>query len=302
VTASIWTKEEDVSDVLPNTQGVAEVDKKVAIQKVANRLGTTWQKAKTCSGKASLLIRFGGKYSPFKGKQRSDCSREAAYVAVHEFCHCNESSNLDTESYQFVKVKHQYSGEVETHPFRVWHELTLKDRYKTFLESSAFKKFKEEHPSWDIGKEVFRQLICKCVRGPGPQSCVDLHMSQLKHYMSAFDKAMKNNPVIKGGLTRVMIVSVTNLKGMPAVTMMQKRLHPSCGRHIYRDGQSTISKRPAAHARRSQCFAMRLVEKNLHHECFVGGVHISLYSNSKMTRLHLLLRLVKPPGSRFFHL
>jgi hypothetical protein len=149
VTASVWTKEDTV----------AEDDKKVAIQKVANRLGTNWQKVKSCSGQASLLIRSGEKYSPYQRKKRSDCSREAANVAVQEFC-----SNIDTESNRSVKVKHKYAGKVETHPFRVWLELTLKDRYTTFLESSAFKKFKGEYPKWNIGKEVFRQLISNYVR------------------------------------------------------------------------------------------------------------------------------------------
>jgi hypothetical protein len=194
VTASVWTKEKDVSDALPNTQGE---DDKVSIQNVAIRLGTNWRKANACSLRASQFLRSGEKYCPSKNKQRSDCSREAAYIAVHEFCHCNESSNLDTESYQFVKVKHQYSDEVETHPFRVWHDLTLKDRYTTFENSSAFKKFKAENPTWTIGKEVFRQLICKCVRDPGPQSCVDLHMSRLKYYMTALELAMRSNPAIK---------------------------------------------------------------------------------------------------------
>jgi hypothetical protein len=193
VTASVWTKEKEVSDAQPDTQG----EEKVVVQKVAERLGTNWRKVNACSEKASLLIGSGQNYIPFKRKRRSDYAREAAYAAITEFCHCNDSSNLDTESYQFVKVKHQYSGEVESHPFRVWHDLTLKDRYKTFRKSSAFAKFKAEHPDWNICKEVFRQLICKCVRAPGPQSCVDLHMSQLKHYMSALERAMRNNPVIK---------------------------------------------------------------------------------------------------------
>ena len=145
-----------------------EVDEKVVIQKVANRLGMSWKKVSSCSGTASLLIHSGEKYSPFKRKQRSDCSREAAYAAVHEFCHCNESSNLDTESYQFVKIKQKYSGEVGTHPFRVWHDLSLRDRYKSFQKSSACSKFKVENPKRNIGKEVFRQLICRCVRPPPP--------------------------------------------------------------------------------------------------------------------------------------
>jgi hypothetical protein len=197
VTASVWTKEEDKSDTLPNIQEVVTEDDSVSIRKVSNRLGVPWKKVKACSARASHFIRVDEKYCPYKNIQRSDCSREAAYNAIQEFCHCNESSNLDTESYCSIKVKDPYSGEVEPHPFRVWHEMTLKDRYNGFLDSSVFRKFKEAYPQWSIGREVFRQLMCKCVRNPGPQSCVDLHMSQLKHYMSALDQAMRSNPAIK---------------------------------------------------------------------------------------------------------
>jgi hypothetical protein len=63
-----------------------------------------------------------------------------------------------------VQVKDPYSGEVATHPYRVWLEPTLKARYETFLESSAYKKFKDENPKAGLSKTVFRQCICKCVR------------------------------------------------------------------------------------------------------------------------------------------
>ena len=80
-------------------------------------------------------------------------------MAVHEFCHSEEGSNVDTDSYRVMKLVNVNTSKIDGHPLRVWHEMTLDCRFHAFKESNVYKEFRKTHPKADIGKEVFRLSI-----------------------------------------------------------------------------------------------------------------------------------------------
>ena len=105
---------------------------------------------------------------------RSDCYRDAARACIHEFCHSEEASNVDTESYRVYKIQDRDTNQMENHPARVWNESTMNRRYQSFLESSSYQRFQDQSlgKMRTISREVFRQQeVCECVRDPSPQSC-----------------------------------------------------------------------------------------------------------------------------------
>ena len=83
-------------------------------------------------------------FAPKTRKQRSDCYRDAARACIHDFCHSEEGSNVDTESYRVYKIKDPDTGEVENHPARVWNETSNAKRYQSFTESSMYKEFQDK--------------------------------------------------------------------------------------------------------------------------------------------------------------
>jgi hypothetical protein len=148
------------------------------------------------------MISSGQHSLPSERRKRKYSVKEPAEAAVNEWCHSNESSNLDTDSYRVVKVKDDATtGITEAHPFRVWRESNLETQYKS-LESTVYVTFQQTYIDKTIGKEMFRLSLCKCVGNPGPQSCVDLHSSQLNHYIRAIHKATTSNTVVKSLLEK----------------------------------------------------------------------------------------------------
>ena len=135
-------------------------------------------------------------FAPKMRRIRSDCYRDAARACIHEFCHSEEASNVDTESYRVYKIRDPDTNETENHPARVWNESTMNKRYQSFRESSVYQRFQDQSlgKMRTISREVFRQEVCECVRDPSPQSCVDLRTSALGEYMKGIHKACINNP------------------------------------------------------------------------------------------------------------
>jgi hypothetical protein len=88
-------------------------------------------------------------------------------AAVNKWCHSNENSSLDTDLNKCVKVKDAATGKVESHPLRVWHEVSSNlTRHTSFIESTIYTAFQEANKGAAIGKERFRLSVCKCVRNP----------------------------------------------------------------------------------------------------------------------------------------
>jgi hypothetical protein len=90
-----------------------------------------------------------------------DCIFDVAQACVVAYCHSEEGSRVDTESKRVYKVKNPNTGKVESHPARVWNEVTLEQQHNAFLKSSIYKKFKEMYGA--IGQDRFRTFVCPCV-------------------------------------------------------------------------------------------------------------------------------------------
>lgn len=192
-------EEQDALDavLVASTFTLTDNDPKSA---VAKQLGARPNSILEAFARAKTMIASRLPYARKERKQRSDCYRDAARACIHDFCHSEEGSNVDTESYRVYKIKDPDTGEVSNHPARVWNETTMAKRYQSFLESEMYKIFKETSlgdKTRTISREVFRQEVCECVRDPSPQSCVDLRMSALSEYMKGIRKACINNPAIK---------------------------------------------------------------------------------------------------------
>jgi hypothetical protein len=163
--------------------------KSLKLKPVANRLGVARQTLlKRQKGAVRMLESTSmTSYKHPVRKQRSDCIRDDATVAVLLFCHSEESSNLDTNSFKFISVLNTLTGVKDIHPLRVWHHLTVEEQLDTFHQSRAYSKFQEKNPGRTIGKDIFRDSICNCVKLPGSESCVDIYLSSVKYYMKALN-------------------------------------------------------------------------------------------------------------------
>ena len=151
-----------------------ELDYSTSKSRVASALGLNRDAISKAYERAQEMISNRLPFIPKVRKTRSDCYRDAARACIHKFCHLEEASNVDTESYRVY-------NETENHPARVWNESTMNKRYQSFRESSVYQRFQDQSlgKMRTISREVFRQEVCECIRDPSPQSCVDLRTSAL---------------------------------------------------------------------------------------------------------------------------
>ena len=169
------------------TAAAFTADKSFKITPLADRLKVGWHALASSHKRAKTLIQMSQSYSHPKRKEREDCTRDDAKAAILEFCHSEEASNLDTNSFKYITVVNALTGVQEPHPLRVWHYLTVEEQLKTFLTSRAYQKFQEKNTGKTIGKHIFRDSVCNCVKLPGSDSCVDIYMSTVKYYMKALN-------------------------------------------------------------------------------------------------------------------
>jgi hypothetical protein len=69
-----------------------------------------------CHDLVKQMITNNQPYQHTPRKERSDCTQEAAALAVNKFCHSEQSSNLDTAAYRFVQVLDANMGKETTPP------------------------------------------------------------------------------------------------------------------------------------------------------------------------------------------
>lgn len=167
---------------------------------IAKHFDTTTDIIEAYRAWAETIRHSGNLFAPKVRKTREDCILEDARRAIHEFCHSDEGSRLDTNSYRVYKLPWlDKGGEVGSHQQKIWHEKYMTNHYKDFAKSNAYAKFRrqqQENGQRDtISETVFRNNVCKCVRDPSPESCVDLLMSGLSEYMKAITKAVTRNKV-----------------------------------------------------------------------------------------------------------
>jgi hypothetical protein len=142
--------------------------KKVSLFQIADSFGVSRQTVDKCKERGAEMQATGAACKPAARQQRLDCIRAAAKIAVHELCHSNEGSNVDTESYRIMKLMNVNTNKIDGHPLRVWYKMTNKIRFNASKESNVYKEFRDTHDQVEIGEEVFRLTVCPCVRNPGP--------------------------------------------------------------------------------------------------------------------------------------
>jgi hypothetical protein len=68
-------------------------------EKIAKRVGMGKGAVQSCKKRSIDMILSGHHFLPSERKKRKDSVKKPAEAAVNEWCHSNESSNLDTDSY-----------------------------------------------------------------------------------------------------------------------------------------------------------------------------------------------------------
>ncbi len=141
-------------------------------------------------------------FEPYQRATRKDCYRELTRELVNEYCHTDSEGGVrvDTESNRVFKIVDQETGEVEKHPMRVWNDVSWKQRHKSFQQSDMYQNHLVQNPGKTIGLTSFMANVCKYVRSPCPQSCVDVRTSQLYEYQKALRDAAQTNPVLSDNL------------------------------------------------------------------------------------------------------
>ena len=79
----------------------------------------------------------------YQHKKRKLVSKHVPHLqhkCVLEFCHSNEASHIDRNSYRIVEVSLQNGG-IEKHVGRVWSVLTIDEQLKLFKQSKTVSTY-----------------------------------------------------------------------------------------------------------------------------------------------------------------
>ena len=111
---------------------------------------------------------------------------------VDAFCHCDDSSSIDSNSRKVVIV-----GD-DKHAARVWRVKTVNEQYAMFLNSTTLDNYKNTYSAFRTPScSFFFEARCKCVSVPVMQSCLDITTSAVIHYMRVIDKYIRNNQEVR---------------------------------------------------------------------------------------------------------
>jgi hypothetical protein len=129
---------------------------------------------------------------------------------IREFCHSDEATRIDSHTKRIVEVpsleEDNIFGDgtiIEKHPGRVWEVSTVDEQYKMFCESRTLDAYTHAYgnhfhvPS----RSFFYENRCPCVKPAKIQSCVDIIVSGMSHYMCALNKFINQNKELKRTLT-----------------------------------------------------------------------------------------------------
>ena len=139
------------------------------------------------------------KYKHLKRKVKEKHATMMMKKCVQEFCHSDEASRIDSNSHRIVDVRLP-NGDVEKHVGRVWSVLTVNEQHQLFKQSrtvSNYKFFYEDDGFCTPSRSFFQKHKCPCVRRPTTQSCVDIIVSSMQHYMRAIESFLRANRAFK---------------------------------------------------------------------------------------------------------
>jgi hypothetical protein len=80
-------------------------ENKVSLFQIADYFGVSRPLVNTFKARGVEMRVTSAAFKPAERQQRSDCIRAAAKMTVHESCHSEEGSNVETESYEYRIMK-----------------------------------------------------------------------------------------------------------------------------------------------------------------------------------------------------
>ena len=135
---------------------------------LSTRLGvSSGLMAKSLEWSRSMHEEAGKQFEPKVQKKRKDCYREAATVAIREFCHTNEAARVDgrVKKAKLFQVPDPHDPSIIREcPRRIWREARLHKRFELFTKSEAYARFQQDNDNKTISMTLFRDGICPCVR------------------------------------------------------------------------------------------------------------------------------------------
>ena len=189
---SCKTKEDDIKKVnAVLTAACTNADPSYSISLLSSTLGVNWKRMNT--------VYHGGYSLGDEKKVRSDCVVSIARECVHDFCHSDLYSRVDSK-YGITEVLNHLTGQKVGHQRRVWELLTIDDKYDSFKSSEIMKEYQCRHPNLTIGRTRFAEYICKCTRNPTEESCVDVILTSVSEKMRAMGNVLdtKRSLIIDG--------------------------------------------------------------------------------------------------------
>jgi hypothetical protein len=126
-------------------------------------------------------------------KTRQDAVRPKSSQFISDYSHNDDNSHRPDSNESKAKT---IKGTV--HRPRIWENvLTQKEKHADFIESTEYAQFKAQYPDLTIPTDVFMEQVCKCIRNPKDESCVDIDYSELEEFASAIRLAVRNDPMLK---------------------------------------------------------------------------------------------------------
>jgi len=190
-----------IENGLPNDESIH-----VNYKAITERLGMSKRIAVNARKSTQDLESLGDYCHPVRDT-RNDCARNKAKHWVKLWIHEDDDSptTLTNRSYsrntaKFKKRKNSTNSvTVEECPPRVWEGVvTKKDKYDCFKKSDTYiKQFKMIYPQIDIGFNVFCESICKCVKNPTMESCVDVDLSAAEEAMRGASAMIRKSAEIR---------------------------------------------------------------------------------------------------------
>lgn len=92
------------------------------------------------------MINDGRQFKPSGRATREDSYIDEAAQCITNYCHSDESSRTDTNSYRVYEIRNpaDRKDNIRKCEQRVWNEVTWKNRFEAFLKSLAYAKFLRE--------------------------------------------------------------------------------------------------------------------------------------------------------------
>ena len=130
-------------------------------------------------------------------KVRDDIVRLKSINFIRDYSHNDDNSHrLDSNESNSKKI------DGVRHRPRIWENvLTQDEKYADFQKSIEYQQFKAQNPTLTIGRTIFMEHVCKCIRNPTKESCVDLDYSAVEEYAISLRQAYNKDPALRNAIS-----------------------------------------------------------------------------------------------------